>query len=239
MTKDQAKLKGNQRELYEVLSLREEHRVWLGWTVGRFLVIPTAVAVLLATGVYWIHSMPSGGPLNNEEGAQIRVRILEMPRSVALVARMPGNTSAQSRAHSVKIAPTDADLSADPTMASLAPKVDEDEAFAAPSDQQLLPANLSNEPIARFQETLLRRIALFRRYPASAREAKVQGTVEVAFTMRRDGKVLNAWVGTSSGTAVLDQEAIDMVRRAEPLPQVPSELPAPVSIKLPVVFALP
>jgi periplasmic protein TonB len=239
VTKDQAKMKGNQRELYEVLSLKEEHRVWLGWTVGRFLVIPTAVAVLLATGVYWIHRLPSGGPLNNEEGAQIRVRLLEMPRSVVLVARVPGNTSAQSRAHSVKIAPSDADLSADPTLASLAPKVDSDEAFAAPSDQQLLPTNLSNEPIARFEQTLFRRIALFRRYPAAAREAKAQRTVGIAFTMRRDGKVLNAWVNTSSGTAALDQEAIDMVRRAEPLPQVPPELPVPFTINLPVVFALP
>jgi len=239
MTQNQVKLKGNQRELYEALSLKEEHRVWLVWTVGRFLVIPTAVAVLLATGVYWIHSLPPGGPLNNEEGAQIRVRLLEMPRPLALIARVPGNTSAQSRAHSVKIAPSDTDPSADLAMASPAPKIDADEDFAAPSDQQLLPANLSNEPIARFQQTLFRRIALFRQYPASAREAKIQGTVGVAFTMRRDGKVLNVWVGTSSGTAALDQEAIDMVRRAEPLPQVPSELPAPVSINLPVVFALP
>lgn len=234
------KARGNQRELYEVLSLEEEHRVWLVWTVGRFLVIPTAVAVLLATGVYWIHSLPSGGPLSDEAGAQIKVRLLEMPRPVALVARVQGNTpAAQSQARSTKIAPSDTDLNADLAMASPTPTVEADEAFPAPSDQQLLQTNLSNEPIVQFQQTLLRRIALFRRYPAAARQARIQGTVELAFTMRRDGKVLSARVGTSSGAAVLDQEAIDMVRRAEPLPPVPSELPDPISIKLPVVFALP
>jgi periplasmic protein TonB len=52
--------------------------------------------------------------------------------------------------------------------------------------------------------------------------------------MRRDGAVLDAWVQVSSGQSRIDREAVDIIRRSQPLPPIPTELPERLSILLPI-----
>ena len=59
------------------------------------------------------------------------------------------------------------------------------------------------------------------------------------FSISRDGKVLGAWVKTSSGQAVLDRAAIETIRRAQPLPAIPPALPDPFKIELALGFDAP
>lgn len=63
-----------------------------------------------------------------------------------------------------------------------------------------------------------------KRYPPEAERAGVKGTVRVAFSVGAKGEVTGARIIASSGSPILDQEAIEMVRRAEPFPVVPVTL---------------
>jgi len=63
----------------------------------------------------------------------------------------------------------------------------------------------------------------FKRYPASARGAS--GTVLVRFELNRAGGVIGSAVTKSSGNAALDQEALDLLRRASPFPPFPATKP--------------
>lgn len=87
-----------------------------------------------------------------------------------------------------------------------------------------------------YQKQLLARIEAFKQYPADAGYQHPLGTVIVLFTLNRNGIVLGTWIKESSGTPALDREAISTVLRAQPLPQIPSELPDPLNIALPIRY---
>jgi protein TonB len=74
-----------------------------------------------------------------------------------------------------------------------------------------------------------RRIAVqverHKRYPASARARHETGTAELAFTLDRTGKVVASRIVRTSGFAALDQETIGTVRRAQPFPPPPTNMP--------------
>jgi len=63
----------------------------------------------------------------------------------------------------------------------------------------------------------------FKRYPLSARGAA--GTVVVRFELNRAGEVVDRKVTRSSGNAVLDEAALDLLRRASPFPAFPAAKP--------------
>lgn len=63
----------------------------------------------------------------------------------------------------------------------------------------------------------------YKRYPAAARGAV--GKAMIRFTLDRDGKVVDAQIEKSSGNSVLDQEALAVLRRAEPFPKFPAAKP--------------
>ncbi|HLJ00963.1 MAG TPA: TonB family protein [Bradyrhizobium sp.] len=63
----------------------------------------------------------------------------------------------------------------------------------------------------------------FKRYPATARGAS--GVVVVRFELNRAGEVIESAVTKSSGHAVLDQEALTLLKRASPFPPFPPTKP--------------
>jgi periplasmic protein TonB len=71
-----------------------------------------------------------------------------------------------------------------------------------------------------YNALLFGHIQRFKRYPASARGAS--GTVMVRFELNRAGGVIGSAVTKSSGNAALDQEALDLLRRASPFPPFPA-----------------
>ncbi|MBK3665207.1 energy transducer TonB [Bradyrhizobium diazoefficiens] len=76
----------------------------------------------------------------------------------------------------------------------------------------------------------------FKRYPAAARGAS--GTVTVRFELNRAGDVIDSEVAKTSGNAVLDHEALDLLQRASPFPAFPAAKPqARDSYLAPVSFA--
>ncbi len=86
---------------------------------------------------------------------------------------------------------------------------------------------------------MLGRLQRAKRYPDGARERDEQGVATVTFSMDRSGHVLSASLARSSGSTALDEEAVAMVRRAEPLPPVPADIAgATIKLTLPVAFSL-
>jgi len=63
----------------------------------------------------------------------------------------------------------------------------------------------------------------FKRYPRAARGAS--GTVTVLFELNRAGEVVASKVTKSSGNTLLDEAALDLLRRASPFPAFPAAKP--------------
>jgi protein TonB len=63
----------------------------------------------------------------------------------------------------------------------------------------------------------------FKRYPPAAHGKT--GKVVVRFVLSRTGEVTNSTVTTSSGNDILDQAALETLRRASPFPPFPADKP--------------
>jgi protein TonB len=78
-----------------------------------------------------------------------------------------------------------------------------------------------------------------KRYPSSAQARREQGIVQLFFSLDRKGHVTESRVIKSSGSSALDQEAVALVRRAQPFPAPPAELSgAHVDLVVPIRFNL-
>ena len=100
-----------------------------------------------------------------------------------------------------------------------------------PTSPKLAPA------IGRWQQALVAHVARFQRYPARAKGAT--GVVNISFSIDRQGHVLNGRVIKSSGSVVLDTEALSLLTRAVPLPPPPAAAPdSDLTFVLPIRFAL-
>ena len=92
---------------------------------------------------------------------------------------------------------------------------------------------------ANWQSSLVAHINRHKRYPAEARAHKVEGIVSIEFTLDRSGQILSSRVIHSSGSPILDEEAVALLRRAAPLPSPPQEVPPEgVRLALPIHFRM-
>jgi protein TonB len=64
----------------------------------------------------------------------------------------------------------------------------------------------------------------YKQYPDLARRRGLEGTASLRVAIRRDGSVISAALQAPSRHDVLDRAALDLVRRAEPFPHMPSDL---------------
>lgn len=118
------------------------------------------------------------------------------------------------------------------------PRVDVKEAPVAPAAAAGTAAAVSRST-ARWEKALVAHLNRHKRYPDAARARNIQGGVSVTFTIDRTGSVLDAHVVVSSGSPVLDEEALAVVRRASPLPPPPSTMSdAALHLTLPISFKI-
>jgi protein TonB len=76
-----------------------------------------------------------------------------------------------------------------------------------------------------------------KRYPSAAQARHEQGTAQLAFSLDRRGRVTSTRILRSSGSAALDHETLELVRRAQPFPPPPPELPGTeISLSVPIRF---
>ena len=90
-----------------------------------------------------------------------------------------------------------------------------------------------------WQTNLMRQLQRSKRYPASAQAHKEEGVVLLSFSLDRNGHVLAHSIARSSGHADLDNEVLEMIMRAEPLPPFPESMPlARIDLTVPIRFSL-
>ncbi len=92
---------------------------------------------------------------------------------------------------------------------------------------------------ATWQGVLLGHLQQHRRYPRQSERLRQQGVAYVRFAVARDGRVSAPRIERSSGFALLDQETLDTVQRASPVPAPPADVAGdPVEVMVPVAFFL-
>jgi TonB family protein len=93
--------------------------------------------------------------------------------------------------------------------------------------------------ISEWNNQLVVQLERNKNYPVEALNKKEEGTVIVSFTVDRSGNLVDSAVTQSSGSAILDQEAIAVLTRAQPFPALPSDYPKfQLSLKIPISFSL-
>jgi periplasmic protein TonB len=126
------------------------------------------------------------------------------------------------------------------------PPVEQHEATAAPSVE--LPPSAAAPPtpgaavqtpasFIRWQSALAAHLERFKRYPTAARARGEHGIAKVAFTIDHEGHLVSSQIVQSSGSSLLDQETLDMLARAQPMPKPPGNAPdTALSFVVPVRF---
>ena len=92
---------------------------------------------------------------------------------------------------------------------------------------------------ASYRSILASHLQRFKQYPSAARASGIQGTTSLSFTVTRTGRVTASRLARSSGHAVLDQETLAIIQRAQPLPPFPPEMrEASMSLTAPFSFTI-
>jgi len=90
-----------------------------------------------------------------------------------------------------------------------------------------------------YGQSISKEIRRYQKYPPVAQRKGWEGTAEVLLQIAPDGKVTNITLGKSSGRSILDEEALNMVRKASPLPPAPQNLRGrELTVTVPIVFKL-
>lgn len=79
----------------------------------------------------------------------------------------------------------------------------------------------------------------YKQYPRQAERRSIEGEPLLRLTLDRNGNVLAATLERSSGSALLDREALSMVERAQPFPAFPDYVvEESLEYLIPIVFVL-
>src|SRR5262245_39798418 len=118
--------------------------------------------------------------------------------------------------------PTEASVRQDEQVAMAPPAVMGGEVPAAPMEGPVVVTNSTAIPTWKRQVSAL--IERNKRYPSAAQSRGEHGTAQLAFSLDRQGRVLASRIVKSSGSPRLDQETLEVVKRAQPFPAPPAEM---------------
>jgi TonB family protein len=103
--------------------------------------------------------------------------------------------------------------------------------------QSPAPSAERSQAVSTWKEQIVAILNRHKRYPATSQARREQGLTQIFFSIDRQGRVLQSRVVTSSGVAALDEEALTLIRRAEPFPPPPTILAGDhIDFRLPIRF---
>ena len=113
------------------------------------------------------------------------------------------------------------------------------QALAAPAAMQGRITPDTSNAVLTWKPQIVALLDRNKRYPESAQARREQGVVQVFFSLDRKGRLIESRVLRSSGSSLLDEEALALLLRAEPFPAPPRELPGDkVNLTVPIRFNL-
>jgi protein TonB len=121
------------------------------------------------------------------------------------------------------VAPAPAPVEA-PAEPAPAPPIEKPSVASAPAAAPAPPAPDLNTLIAQYRSQFIGAAVRFKRYPPAARDNGWEGDVVVHLEVSASGELGELKVKKSSGHPVLDQQALEMFRRASPQVPLPSAL---------------
>jgi protein TonB len=163
----------------------------------------------------------------------------ETPRPVLATPAPAG-----PRAPDVPAAPAPAAESAPPAAAAsgaTAPRPAEAQAAAASPGTGTTRAasDADTGTLAQYRLALIGVARRYKRYPAQAMDKGWQGKVEIRLVVGANGMIQSSLVKASSGHEILDNQALDMVKKAKPLTPIPAALRGrEFTVDIPVIFDL-
>jgi periplasmic protein TonB len=90
-----------------------------------------------------------------------------------------------------------------------------------------------------WESLLLKRLQEYKNYPLAARRRNEQGVVLLAFSIDRDGHVMSRRIVKGSGYRDLDDEAMALVERAQPMPAFPPSMTeGKLALTVPIRFSI-
>lgn len=81
-----------------------------------------------------------------------------------------------------------------------------------------------SEATLSWQKAVTLHLNKHKKYPADARSHGEEGVASVSFSIDRSGKVIASQLVGSSGSELLDKEAVEVLTRASPFPRPPSDV---------------
>jgi protein TonB len=165
----------------------------------------------------------------------------ETPRPV-ISTPLPAPGSVAAHAPEVPAAPA---LPAEPSAA--APSGSSSGASAAAQPTAASPGAGTTRPgsdadtgtLAQYRLALIGAARRYKRYPAQAMDKGWQGKVEIRLVVGANGTIQSSLVKASSGYEILDNQALDMVKKAKPLTPIPAALRGrEFTVDIPVIFDL-
>lgn len=94
--------------------------------------------------------------------------------------------------------------------------------------------------MTRYEQMISRWIQRYQAYPTEARKQGITGKSTIRIRIDRAGRVLFTSLERSSGNVELDKAALDMARKASPVPPVPDDYPRDSLLEflIPIAFQL-
>jgi TonB family protein len=99
--------------------------------------------------------------------------------------------------------------------------------------------NTDKVAMLRYQDMVKQRIEEAKRYPLWAKKQGIEGIAYLSFIISRNGNGSGIQIVHSSGSSILDEEAVATVMRAQPFPFVPKEISSSsLRMQVAIVFSL-
>ena len=196
-----------------------------------------------------VQSAPAAAPM--EEPRQRAAVQPEAARRPRLAERVEPKLTAPSAPSTVPAAAPPAPVTDSPR----APEIDRPAApvSVAPPITRLEPAAVAAPPLAappaadaadpatlgQYRIAIVSAARRYKRYPRIALDNNWEGRAEIRMVIGVDGNVASISIKSRSGFDVLDQQALEMIRKAKPLAPIPPALRGKgFTIDVPVVFSL-
>lgn len=107
--------------------------------------------------------------------------------------------------------------------------------------QPTAPAPSADEAgtLAQYRLAIITAARRYKRYPRVAMDNNWEGRVEIRMVIGANGMIASLSIKTSAGHEVLDQQALDMIKKAKPLTPIPAALRGrEFAVDVPVIFSL-